>query len=488
MNFKSLGLNDQLLKNIEALGFEKPTEVQKEAIPLGLEGKDLIVMAKTGSGKTAAFGLPILQKVSHKTEAIILTPTRELAIQVNKDLRVLGNVKTAVVYGQHSMRQEIETLKKSPALIIGTPGRLLHHIKERNIKTQAIKYLVLDEADRMFDMGFIDQMRNIIKRLPKERQTMMFSATMPDAIKSLSKQYMNEPTVIEISTDTKTVDSIEQGYYRVEANEKRKQLNIILKAKRPKSCMIFCNTRVEVDRLHHFLEKKYVCEALHGANSQGKRNRTIEAFKKGELQLLIATDVAARGIHVDDLSMVINYDVPFDKDNYIHRIGRTGRAGSGGVAVTMVTSDEIMNLYEIEEHVNAAIEELDLPDEEMAIEDPLQEHWDQLRKKRNERKNQNDRKKQTHRKNSSKGKHKHSQKPSQRKHTPQKHAKPYKPEYKKDAVKYNKQEVKRKDHSLDQSKQDVKIVAKSKPDVNVVKQKENSVKKKKFSLKRLFKK
>lgn len=390
MKFDKLNINDNILKAINELGFEEATKVQELSIPRVLDDKDLIVMAKTGSGKTAAFSIPIIEKITDekKAQALIVTPTRELAVQVEKDVRALSKhmpIKTTTVYGGHNMASEIKDLKAGAKIIAGTPGRIIHHIKERNLKTSGIRYLVLDEADRMLDMGFIDQMYQIIKALPKERITLLFSATMPDAIQKICQSYMNEPETIAIDSDTKTVDTITQTYIRVEPNEKRTQLDRILAAEHPKSCMIFCNMRVEVDRVQNFLARRgYVSEAIHGANTQSRRMRTIDEFKQGDIQILVATDVAARGIHIDDMEMVINYDVPGDKDNYIHRIGRTGRAGNGGKALNIVTSNDIYAMYEIEEHAGARIDEASLPSDE-AVEEGrklIDEIWKDKRQSR----------------------------------------------------------------------------------------------------------
>jgi superfamily II DNA/RNA helicase len=371
------------------LGFKAPTNVQEEAIPKVLVKKDLIVMAKTGSGKTGAFGIPVLQSVEHTSklpQALILTPTRELAVQVDKDLKTFSkhiNLKSTAVYGQHNITGEIEVFERGVSIVSGTPGRVFDHIQRKTLKTNEIKFLILDEADRMLDMGFIDQVVKIIKALPKDRVTLLFSATMPDEIQKICRAYMKDPEVIALDSDTKTVDSITQVYYRVERNEKRTQLDRILMAKKPDSCIIFCNTRNEVDKVQTFLDRKgYVSGSLHGANSQSSRMRTIERFQKGKLQMIVATDVAARGIHIDDLSLVINYDVPVEKDSYVHRIGRTGRAGNGGHAITFVTANDIMTLYEIEEHVGAMIEEKELPSDELVAKERAigNGKWDEIKK------------------------------------------------------------------------------------------------------------
>jgi ATP-dependent RNA helicase DeaD len=370
-SFNDLSISLPILESLKEMGFETPTEVQSTAIPYILKQQDLIVISKTGSGKTAVFGVPILQMTDPKAagpQGLILTPTRELAVQVNSDLQQMSKHlqhRTTAVYGQHNMNVEIQTLKKGVSIVTGTPGRVFDHISHRNLITKHIRFLVLDEADRMLDMGFIDQVVKIIKTLPKERVTLLFSATIPTEIRKICKEHMKYPETIEIESQTKTVDTIQQVYYLVNQNEKRMHLNRLLLAERPESCIIFCNTRRAVDQVQIFLSRKgYASQALHGEIPQGKRMKTIEQFKQGEFPLLVATDVAARGIHVDCLSLVINYDVPNEKDSYVHRIGRTGRAGHGGYAITLVTSDEIMDLYEIEEHIGSLITEAKLPSED----------------------------------------------------------------------------------------------------------------------------
>ncbi len=359
------------MQAVDDMGFETPTEVQSVVIPQILNRKDLIVMAKTGSGKTAAFGIPILQLMDRTVkgpQCLILTPTRELAVQVDSDIKLLSKhmeLSTTAVYGQHSINTEVAEMNKGASVITGTPGRVFDHINRKHLKTGTIKFVVLDEADRMLDMGFIDQVVKIIKTIPRDRVTLLFSATMPPAIKRICQSYMNNPKTIELGTDTKTVDSIKQIYYRAEGNDKKNQLDRLLRYHQPESCMVFCNMRVDVDRVNQYLEKKgYYTEAIHGMKTQSNRMRTIDQFKTSKVQVMVATDVAARGIHIDDLSIVINYNVPVEKDSYIHRIGRTGRAGNGGLAISLVSSEEIMSLYELEEHVGALIEEVSLPTDE----------------------------------------------------------------------------------------------------------------------------
>jgi ATP-dependent RNA helicase DeaD len=369
-SFNDLGISPPILKAIEEMGFEAPTEVQSRAIPPILNQEDLIVMSKTGSGKTAVFGIPVLQMTDPGAagpQGLILTPTRELAVQVDSDLKLMSKHlqhQTTAVYGQHSMNVEIQAFKKGVSIVTGTPGRVYDHISHGNLVTKHIHFLVLDEADRMLDMGFIDQVVRIIKTLPKDRVTLLFSATIPAEVRRICREYMKHPVTIEIESQTKTVDTTQQAYYRVNHNEKNIQLNRLLLIEHPESCMIFCNTRIAVDRVQMFLSRKgYASQALHGDIPQARRLKTIEQFKHGEFHLLVATDVAARGIHIDDLSLVINYDVPMEKDSYVHRIGRTGRAGNTGRAITLVTSEDIMSLYEIEEHIGAMITEAELPTE-----------------------------------------------------------------------------------------------------------------------------
>lgn len=378
--FNELGIIPPILKAVQDLQYQNPTEIQSTAIPTILKNQDLVVVSKTGSGKTAVFGIPLLQMTDPnivEPQALVLTPTRELAVQVNGDIQKLAKYldhKTVAVYGKHNMNTEVRDIEKGVQIIVGTPGRVYDHITRNTINTKSIKYLVLDEADRMLDMGFIIQVRKIMRYLNKQRTTLLFSATFPTEIRRLSESYMNNPEYIEIESETKTVDTIKQEYFRVEREEKLSSLETLLKFIRPESCLIFCNTRVGSDRiLRHLSRKGYNARVLHGDVPQNTRLRTMNQFKKGEFSILIATDVAARGIHINDLSLVVNYDVPVEKDAYIHRIGRTGRAGQGGHAVTFVTNNDIYSFYEIEEHVGMLISESDLPDA-----DALNQHKDEI--------------------------------------------------------------------------------------------------------------
>ena len=371
-SFKELGVIPPILQALEEMGFQSPTEVQSKVIPHILDKEDLIVISKTGSGKTAVFGIPILQLTDAEAkggpQGLILSPTRELAVQVDNELKKFSAHlphQTLAVYGQHSMNMELQALHKGVSIVTGTPGRVYDHIRNKNLIVKNIQFLVLDEADRMLDMGFIDQVFKIIKTLPKNRITLLFSATIPDEIKAICQGYMKHPVTYEMESHTKTVDTIEQVYYRVKHNEKRTQLHRLLMMERPDSCLIFCNTKIAADKIQSFLNQKgYAAKTLHGDIPQGKRLNIIQQFKKGAFPILIATDIAARGLHIDDLALVINYDVPLEKDNYVHRIGRTGRAGKGGRSVTLATGDDIMSLYAIEEHIGVLIPEAELPSEE----------------------------------------------------------------------------------------------------------------------------
>ncbi len=371
LSFESFGLKEPVLKALTDMGFTAPTEVQKRVIPVASEGKDVIVLSKTGSGKTASFGIPIvndiIENVNHKPKALVLTPTRELALQVCDDVEQIcshSDIKMTCVYGQHNMNTEVSELDNGVDLIFGTPGRTLDHLRSGTMDLSELKYFVLDEADRMLNMGFIEQVEAIIKFLPRERQTMLLSATIPFEIMNITWQYMDSPVEIKLESETKTVEKVKQVYYKVDANKKRTGLYKIISLYRPESLIIFCNTRWQVDRLKTFLaEKGFSVKGIHGGVSQKGRTTTMESFKSGKYDILVATDVAARGIHVDDLEMVINYDVPVEKDNYVHRIGRTGRIGNSGIAVTIACSEDMYSLYEIEEHIGSMISEVEFPSE-----------------------------------------------------------------------------------------------------------------------------
>ncbi len=371
-SFESFNLDERVLSALAKMGFNAPTDVQSKVIPYANDARDLVVLSKTGSGKTASFGIPIVNSIINEADkrpkALVLTPTRELALQVCSDVEKIAlesDLRSTCVYGQHNMSTEVAELDKGVDMIFGTPGRVLDHLRSATMDLSYVKYFVLDEADRMLNMGFIDQVEAIIDYLPEERQTMLLSATIPYEIMNISWQYMKEPMEIKLESETKTVERVKQIYYRVQPNRKRAGLYKIISLYRPENLIIFCNTRWQVDRVKQFLEEKgFNAKGIHGGVSQSGRTKTMDSFKKGANDILVATDVAARGIHVDDLEMVINYDVPNEKDNYVHRIGRTGRIGNSGLAVTLACSEDMFALYEIEEHIGAMISEVDFPSEE----------------------------------------------------------------------------------------------------------------------------
>ncbi|KGJ49467.1 RNA helicase [Clostridium sp. NCR] len=354
INFKDYKLSNEILKSLNMLNYKTPTKVQQEVIPVALENKDVLVKSQTGSGKTATFAIPLCELVDwdeNKPQALILTPTRELAIQVKEDVFNIGRfkrIKVPALYGKSSFSVQAKELKQKTHIVVGTPGRTIDHIKEGNFITDNIKYLVLDEADEMLSMGFLEQVEAIISLLPKNRVTMLFSATMPDDINRLSKKYMKDHVTIEIEAKTLTVDRIQQDGYSIEETGKLNLLKDVTTIENPDSCVIFCNTQVKVESLYNELRKlKYPCDKIHGGMEQDERIKVMNNFKKGYFRYLIATDVAARGIDIDNITHVINYDVPVLRENYVHRIGRTGRAGKEGRAITFVMKSDERRMFEI---------------------------------------------------------------------------------------------------------------------------------------------
>jgi ATP-dependent RNA helicase DeaD len=362
MNFENYGLGEEILKSIRLLGYESATGVQGEVIPLALENKDIIAKAQTGSGKTAAFGIPLCEKVdweAKEPQALVLTPTRELCVQVKEDITNIGRfkrVRCAAIFGKQPVSVQIRELKQKVHIVVGTPGRAYDLIQRGALNLEKIKYLVIDEADKMLNMGFIEQVEDIIKLLPKERVTMLFSATMEEKIERLCSKYMINPVKIEITPESLTSEKINQVLYQVESSKKLTVLQKILYVENPDSCIIFCSTKDSVDRLTADLKDRgYTCDALHGGLEQRDRLDIMKSFKRGEFRFLVATDVAARGIDVESLSHIINYDVPVEKESYVHRIGRTGRAGSSGKAITFANPREYRILGEIEEYIGYKI-------------------------------------------------------------------------------------------------------------------------------------
>ncbi|KLU75114.1 DEAD/DEAH box helicase [Clostridium botulinum] len=371
MNFKEFNLSNEILKTIEMLGYKSPTEVQEKVIPIALKDKDIIVKSQTGSGKTASFGIPVCEKVkleNKKPQALILTPTRELAVQIKEDISNIGRfkkIKCVAVYGKEPVSIQKNQLKQRVHIVVGTPGRTFDHIEKGNMELSDVRYLIIDEADKMLNMGFIDQVEDVIKSLPKDRVTMLFSATLEERIEKLCVKYMNDPEKIEIDKKNVTTDIIEQEYYDVESDRKFSLLNKIIYTERPDSCIIFCNTKAEVGSIAVKMKNKgFDTKALHGGMEQKDRLEVIQEFKRGRFPFLVATDVAARGIDIEEITHVINYEVPAEKESYVHRIGRTGRAGHKGKSITFVCEYEDRKFKSIEEYIGYSVPKKEIPSEE----------------------------------------------------------------------------------------------------------------------------
>ncbi|WP_155767487.1 DEAD/DEAH box helicase [Sporosarcina ureilytica] len=368
MAFQDYRLSKEINRALDQLGYTEPTEVQEKVIPTALERTDLIVKSQTGSGKTAAFAIPICEMVAweeNKPQALILTPTRELADQVKEDVTNIGRfkrIKAAAVYGKHPFRFQQEELRQKCHIVVGTPGRVLDHIERGTLVLSEIKYFVLDEADEMLNMGFIDQVEAIMEALPKDRTTMLFSATLPEDIDRLCRQYMTEPKSIEIASTVTLTDQIDHSVIVVKEQEKPDLLRDVTVVQNPDSCIIFCRTKDRVDEVTEQLEKHYYpCNQLHGGMTQEDRFAVMDDFKSGGFRYLVATDVAARGIDIDHITHVINYDIPLENESYVHRVGRTGRAGRNGTAISFVTPRENHVLAEIEAYIGFEIERRDAP-------------------------------------------------------------------------------------------------------------------------------
>lgn len=366
--FEDVGLSGELLNSIKAVGYEEPTPIQLATIPVLLDGKDVIAQAQTGSGKTAAFGFPIIETLNPRgrhVQALILCPTRELAIQVAEALHKYGrhkSVETLPIYGGQAYERQFRGLQRGVQIVVGTPGRVMDHMRRGTLDLQHLQFFVLDEADEMLDMGFIEDIEWILEQVPAERQTALFSATMPPRIVSLAQRYMNDPQRISVAGKQMTVPETTQSYYEVPRSRKTDALTRILDAEEPSSTMIFCRTKHMVDDLgESLLARGYATETLHGDLSQAQRDRVMRRFRGNQADILIATDVAARGLDVPDVSHVINYDIPESAEAYVHRIGRTGRAGRSGQAITLITPRETRWLRQIERIIKARIESRRLP-------------------------------------------------------------------------------------------------------------------------------
>ncbi|WP_047243510.1 DEAD/DEAH box helicase [Chromobacterium subtsugae] len=355
MLFSELGLSPEILRAIEEQGYSQPTPIQGKAIPLVLSGRDLLAAAQTGTGKTAAFMLPILERLKkfantsvspamHPVRALVISPTRELADQIGENVKSYTKylpLRATTVYGGMNMDPQTQELRRGVEILIATPGRLLDHIQQKNVQLGKVEVLVLDEADRMLDMGFIQDIRKIMGLLPKERQTLLFSATFAPEIKRLAADFMHSPQTVEVARQNATNDQVEQLVFKVDAFRKRQVLAHLIRARDMSQVIVFCKTKISADQLARDLKRDGLdAEAIHGDKTQGARLETLASFKDGELRVLVATDVAARGLDISELPYVVNYEMPNSPEDYVHRIGRTGRAGAKGVAISLMSPDE----------------------------------------------------------------------------------------------------------------------------------------------------
>ena len=374
MKFTELGLNSALLRALEDEGYSEPTPIQAEAIPVVLAGRDVMAGAQTGTGKTAAFTLPLLQQLlihantsfspaRHPVRALILVPTRELAVQVEESVRAYGRhvtLRSTTVYGGMDMQGQTDTLRRGVEIVVATPGRLLDHVQQKNVNLGTTEILVLDEADRMLDMGFMPDIKRILDLLPKERQNLLFSATFPDEVKKLAAAILTDPVTIQVAKRNSAAETITQVIYRVANIKKRSALVELLARNSTTQALIFCNTKQGASRLARELEKEgLAASAIHSDKSQVERLQTLGDFKNGQVRVLVATDIAARGLDIEELPFVINYDIPFAAEDYIHRIGRTGRAGSEGNAISLMAPEEERLVADIEKLLKRSIEKLE---------------------------------------------------------------------------------------------------------------------------------
>jgi ATP-dependent RNA helicase DeaD len=367
--FADLGISAKTLKSLESKGFVNPTPIQEQAIPFLLTAnQDLIGKAQTGTGKTAAFGIPIIDLLhpgQRNIQALILAPTRELAIQVSQEIQSFSQEKIKVlpIYGGQPIEKQISDIRRGVEIIVGTPGRVIDHLDRKTLDISQISFLVLDEADEMLNMGFIDDIEKILRKAPDNRRTILFSATMPPHIENLAKKYMNNYHTISVITNQKSAKNIEQIYYEVSSRDKFETLARIIDVETGFYGMVFCKTKIDTDEVAMQLNQKgFFAEALHGNVSQSQREKILHKFRNKKLNILVATDVAARGIDVENLTHVVNYSLPQDIENYVHRIGRTGRAGKNGIAISIISGSESRKLQQIQKAINQRIEKRSIPD------------------------------------------------------------------------------------------------------------------------------
>ncbi|AWC31271.1 DEAD/DEAH box helicase [Bacillus cytotoxicus] len=373
--FRELGLSDSLLQSVEKMGFEEATPIQAETIPHALQGKDIIGQAQTGTGKTAAFGLPLLEKVDTNKEmvqGIVIAPTRELAIQVGEELYKIGQhkrVRILPIYGGQDINRQIRALKKRPHIIVGTPGRILDHINRKTLRLQNVETVVLDEADEMLNMGFIEDIEAILTDVPETHQTLLFSATMPEPIRRIAERFMTEPQHIKVKAKEVTMPNIQQFYLEVQEKKKFDVLTRLLDIQSPELAIVFGRTKRRVDELSEALNLRgYAAEGIHGDLTQAKRMSVLRKFKEGSIEVLVATDVAARGLDISGVTHVYNFDIPQDPESYVHRIGRTGRAGKTGLAMLFVTPREMGQLKNIERTTKRKMDRMKAPTLDEALE------------------------------------------------------------------------------------------------------------------------
>ncbi|MEG6521484.1 DEAD/DEAH box helicase [Desulfotomaculum sp. 1211_IL3151] len=374
-SFYDFNLSKPVSESLRIMGFEEATPIQEKAIPFALQGKDLIGQAHTGTGKTAAFGIPMIERVAQefeKIQGLVITPTRELAVQVAEELNRIGQVKgirTLPIYGGQDINRQIRALKKKPQIIVGTPGRLMDHMQRKTIRLQEIEIVVLDEADEMLNMGFIEDIEEIMQHIPAERQSLLFSATMSKSIQNLAQRFLKNPELITIKAKEVTVPSIDQSYIEVQERQKFELFCTLLDIQSPELAIVFGRTKRRVDELYEALNKRgYAAEGIHGDLTQSKRESVLRQFKGGVIDILVATDVAARGLDISGVTHVYNFDLPQDPESYVHRIGRTGRAGKSGEAISFVTPREINLLKFIENITKHKISRRPIPSIKEAIE------------------------------------------------------------------------------------------------------------------------